>query len=135
MLFQSSSVRSSNLPAPKPGSGMPALANITSMRPNESTAARTRRSMSASDRTSASMPTACPPAASTSLATVWARPVTMSLVTTSAPSSANSRAHSLPSPDPDPVMAMTLSFSRMCPPELRRTPYQQLIVLIKTKRR
>ena len=70
--------------------------------------------MSASDRTSASMPTACPPAASTSLATVWARPVTMSLVTTSAPSSANSSAHSLPSPDPEPVMAMTLSFSRMC---------------------
>src|SRR5271168_2396197 len=67
--------------------------------------------MSASTRTSASIPVAVPPAASTSLATVCARPGTTSLVNTVAPSAENSSALSRPSPEPDPVITTTLSAS------------------------
>src|SRR5271156_3318036 len=67
--------------------------------------------MSASTRTSASIPVAVPPAASTSLATVCARPATTSLVNTVAPSTENSSALSRPRPEPDPVITTTLSES------------------------
>ncbi len=65
--------------------------------------------MSASMRTSASIPCDVPPAASTSLATACARPGTTSLVSTVAPSAANISAPSRPRPEPEPVMTTTLS--------------------------
>src|ERR1700677_520806 len=113
MLFQSSRFDSVSGCMPNPGSGMPALPHITSTRPNFSTVVATRRSMSASTRTSASMPMASPPASMTSCATAFARPGTTSMTTMRAPSDENSSAASRPRPEDEPVIAMTLSCTRI----------------------
>ena len=118
-LFQFSSVVSSNDTEPKPTSGIPALQNITSSRPKVSTAVATAAIMSSSTVTSARAATASPPAPLISSATDFTWVSTTSVATTLAPSDANNRALSRPSPCPAPVITTTLSRSRIAPPARR----------------
>src|SRR5919204_6641253 len=93
-----------------PATPKPALQIITSSRPNRSTAAATKRSMASTDLTSATIGSACPPAASTSRAAAASMSDRRAHIATDARSRATRTAVARPMPADAPVIATTRPF-------------------------